>query len=70
MEEKEDTRMVSESSRLREIDLIKKEVHEINKQYYDSLIRIKELIEQNEELKRKVEHLENTLYDLESYRGK
>ena len=59
-----------EFEKVTQIDLIKKEVHEINKQYYDSLIRIKELIEQNEELKRKVEHLENTLYDLESYRGK
>ena len=70
MEEKGNSRMVSESSRLKEIDLIKKEVYEINKQYYDSLIRIKELNEQNEELKRKVKHLENTLYDLENYRGK
>ena len=59
-----------EFEKVTQIDLIKKEVHEINKQYYDSLIRIKELIEQNEELKRKVEHLENTLYDLENYRGK
>tara|TARA_A100000164_G_C21858063_1_gene748611 strand:+ start:344 stop:595 length:252 start_codon:yes stop_codon:yes gene_type:complete len=39
--------------------ILKREIKELNKQYYSSLIRIKELNEELRELKDKVEALEN-----------
>jgi len=75
MEEKGDTRVVSKSSgmkveQVKQIDLIKKEISELNKQHYESLIRIRELIEENDQLRKKINQLEDTLYDIENYRGK
>jgi len=75
MEEKGDTRVVSKSSgmkveQVKQIDLIKKEISELNKQHYESLIRIRELTEENDQLRKKINQLEDTLYDIENYRGK
>lgn len=75
MEEKGDTRVVSKSSgmkveQVKQIDLIKKEISELNKQHYESLIRIRELIEENDQLRKKINQLEDTLYGIENYRGK
>lgn len=74
MEEKEDTRVVSKGSSMKyeeltQIELMKKEVTELNKQYYESVIRIKELNEQNNMLEKRIRQLENTLYDYDNYRG-
>jgi BMFP domain-containing protein YqiC len=75
MEEKGDTRVVSKSSgmkveQVKQIDLIKREISELNKQHYESLIRIRELTEENDQLRKKINQLEDTLYDIENYRGK
>ena len=75
MEEKGDTRVVSKSSgmkveQVKQIDLIKKEISELNKQHYESLIRIRELTEENNQLRKKINQLEDTLYGIENYRGK
>ena len=75
MEEKGDTRVVSKSSgmkveKVKQIDLIKKEISELNKQHYESLIRIRELTEENDQLRKKINQLEDTLYDIDNYRGR
>lgn len=75
MEEKGDTRVVSKSSgmkveKVKQIDLIKKEISELNKQHYESLIRIRELTEENDQLRKKINQLENALYDYDNYRGR
>lgn len=58
-----------EFEKVTQIDLIKKEVSELNKQHYESLIRIRELIEEKELLEKRIRQLENTLYDYDNYRG-
>jgi uncharacterized coiled-coil DUF342 family protein len=55
---------------VKQIDLIKREISELNKQHYESLIRIRELTEENDQLRKKINQLEDTLYDIENYRGK
>ena len=59
-----------EFEKVTQIELIKKEVSELNKQHYESLIRIRELIEEKELLEKRIRQLENTLYDYDNYRGK
>jgi len=53
-----------------QIELIKKEVSELNKQHYESLIRIRELVEEKKLLENRIIQLENILYDYDNYRGK
>jgi len=53
-----------------QIELIKKEVSELNKQHYESLIKIRELIEEKKLLENRIIQLENILYDYDNYRGK
>lgn len=52
-----------------QIELIKKEVSELNKQHYESLIRIRELVEEKKLLENRIIQLENILYDYDNYRG-
>jgi len=52
-----------------QIELIKKEVSELNKQHYESLIKIRELIEEKKLLENRIIQLENILYDYDNYRG-
>jgi len=59
-----------EFEKVTQIELIKKEVSELNKQHYESLIRIRELVEEKKLLENRIIQLENILYDYDNYRGK
>ena len=48
--------MVLNNSRITEVEFLKNEVAELNKQYYTALKRIKELIEENTKLKERMEN--------------
>jgi len=58
-----------EFEKVTQIELIKKEVSELNKQHYESLIRIRELVEEKKLLENRIIQLENILYDYDNYRG-
>ena len=58
-----------EFEKVTQIELIKKEVSELNKQHYESLIKIRELIEEKKLLENRIIQLENILYDYDNYRG-
>ena len=48
--------MALNNSRFTEVEFLKNEVAELNKQYYTALKRIKELIEENTKLKERMEN--------------
>ena len=56
MEKQEELIMALNNPPFTEVEVLKNEVAELNKQYYTALKRIKELIEENTKLKERMEN--------------
>jgi len=52
-----------------ELEIMKEDMKQLTKSYYDALSRIKELVEKVEELKNEVESLKGDKVELRSIRG-
>ena len=52
-----------------ELEIMKEDMKQLTKSYYDALSRIKELVEKIEELKNEVESLKGDKVELRSIRG-